>query len=123
MTTEQPMPMTSDLGDLLRTPLDPLLTDTNRLRLQAALIGLPNKGELAFRALRDLLALTDGNLGLHLRVLVEHGYASVRKEPRGLREISYYQATPKGRAAFAAHIAALEAIIAAAQGDLSDTTD
>ncbi len=109
------MPVT-DLRALLRTPLDPLLSDTTRLRLLAALIGLPAAGELAFTALRDLLELTDGNLGLHLRVLVERGYADIRKEPRGRRSVSFYRATPAGRAAFAAHIAALEAIVSAAQG-------
>lgn len=109
-------PPALDFRALLRMPLDPLLTDPTRLRLLAALIGLPAAGELAFTALRDLLDLTDGNLGLHLRVLVERDYAAVRKEPRGRRITSFYRPTPAGRAAFAAHIAALEAIIAAAQG-------
>ncbi len=104
------------LRELLRAPLDPLLADTNRLRLLAALIGLPVAGELAFTALRELLGLTDGNLGLHLRTLVEHGYAEVRKEGRGRRGRSFYHATPVGRAAFDTHVAALEAIVAAARG-------
>lgn len=104
------------LRDLLRAPLDPLLADTNRLRLLAALIGLPTAGELAFTALRELLGLTDGNLGLHLRTLVEHGYAEVRKEGRGRLGRSFYHATAIGRAAFDTHVAALEAIVAAARG-------
>ncbi len=104
------------LRDLLRAPLDPLLADTNRLRLLAALIGLPPAGELAFTALRGLLGLTDGNLGLHLRTLTEHGYAAVRKEGRGRLGRSFYHATAAGRAAFDAHVAALEAIVAAARG-------
>jgi DNA-binding transcriptional ArsR family regulator len=104
------------LRELLRAPLDPLLADTNRLRLLAALIGLPPAGELTFTALRALLGLTDGNLGLHLRTLVEHGYAEVRKEGRGRLGRSLYRATSGGRAAFATHVAALEAIVAAARG-------
>jgi len=105
------------LRGLLRTPLDPLLADTNRLRILAALIGLPTAGELAFTALRALLGLTDGNLGLHLRTLVEHGYAEVRKEGRGRLGRSFYRATTVGRAAFDTHVAALEAIVAAARGE------
>lgn len=98
----------------LQTPLDPILTDANRLRLMAALIGLPERGRISFTALRDLLDLTDGNLGMHLRVLVEMGYAAVAKERHGRRIQSLYAATHQGHAAFETHVAALEAIIAAA---------
>jgi len=102
--------------ELLQTPLDPVLVDTTRLRLMAALVGLPPDGRMSFTALKRLLALTDGNLGMHLRILVEVGYAGVSKEQHGRRSQSLYAATVQGRAMFAAHVAALEAIIAAAQG-------
>lgn len=105
---------------LLRAPLDHTLTDTTRLRLMAALIGLPPGGWMSFTTLRRLLDLTDGNLGMHLRLLLERGYASVTKAPQGLRSQSRYSATPQGRAAFAAHVEALEAIIAAARGAAPD---
>lgn len=101
---------------LLRTPLDHALTDATRLRLMAALIGLPPGGWMSFTMLRQLLDLTDGNLGMHLRMLVERGYASITKTPLGRRSQSRYAPTPQGRAAFAAHVEALEAIIAAASG-------
>ncbi len=80
----------------------------------AALIGLPERGRISFTAVRDLLGMTDGNLGMHLRVLVEMGYAAVTKERNGRRTHSLYAATHQGHAAFEAHVAALEAIIAAA---------
>lgn len=102
--------------DLLQAPLDPILVDTARLRLMAALVGLPPEGRLSFTALRRLLDMTDGNIGKHLRVLVEVGYADVDKERHGRRPQSLYTASARGRAAFAAHVAALEAIIAAAHG-------
>lgn len=105
-----------EIEDLLRTPLDPLLADAARLRAMAALVGLPAEGRIGFVALRRLLDLTDGNLGRHLQVLVEVGYVDVVKEYRGRRPHSLYAATLQGRAAFAAHVAALEDIIAAAQG-------
>ena len=82
----------------------------------AALIGLPERGRVSFTALRDLLDLTDGNLGMHLRALVEMGYVAVAKERNGRRTQSLYTATYQGHVAFEAHVAALEAIIAAAHG-------
>ena len=107
---------TAMMRDSLLTPLDPVLADATRLRLMAALIGLPERGRISFTALRDLLDMTDGNLGMHLRVLVEMGYAGVVKERGGRRIQSYYSAMHQGHAAFEAHVAALEAIIAAAHG-------
>jgi len=104
------------MQSLLQAPLDALLTDTARLRVMAALVGLPLEGRIGFVALRRLLGLTDGNLGRHLQVLVEMGYADVSREYHGRRPHSLYAATLHGRAAFAAHVAALEAIIAAARG-------
>ncbi len=104
------------LLDGLLTPLDPALVDTTRLRLMVALIGLPERGKISFTALRDLLGMTDGNLGMHLRMLVEIGYAAVAKERNGRRTQSLYAATHQGHAAFEVHVAALEAIIAAAHG-------
>jgi len=101
--------------ELLLSPLDAILTEPTRFRIAAALVGLPASGRISFTALRYLLDLTDGNLGMHLRVLVEVGYASVQKEAHGRRPQSLYAATNQGRAAFDAHVAALEAIIAAAQ--------
>lgn len=98
----------------LQTPLDALLVDATRLRLMAALNGLPASGRMSFTAIRGLLRLTDGNLGMHLRALAEVGYLDVVKTGRGSRSQSLYAATTLGRAALAAHVAALEAIIAAA---------
>lgn len=98
--------------ELLLTPLDQFLTDATRFRIMAVLVGLPEQGRMSFTAVRDLLGMTDGNLGMHLHLLVEVGYADVIKERRGRRMHSLYQATYQGRAAFNAHVAALEAIIA-----------
>lgn len=100
--------------EFLRTPLDPLLVDPARLRILAALMGLPEDGQLGFTALRDLLRLTDGNLGMHLRVLTEADYAEgVRTQPARGRARTLYAATPHGRAAFERHAQALREIIAA----------
>lgn len=114
-----------DIERRLHAPLDPLLTDGARLRLLAALLGVPDGGSLGFGALRGLLGLTDGNLGSHLSVLVEAGYidVAVAEAARGSRprrrRRSLYAATPEGRAAFGSHARALEAIIAASQSGRS----
>ena len=107
----------SSLEDLLRTPLDPTLVDAARLRIIAALIGLPPGGSLSFTALRRLLGMTDGNQGMHLRVLTEMGYIAVTQLSQGRRRQSHYSATAAGPAAFEAHVSALEGIITAARGE------
>jgi DNA-binding MarR family transcriptional regulator len=105
----------TELRQLLLAPVDPILADTNRLRVTAALIGLTGDARLSFTALRKLLGMTDGNLGQHVRVLLEVGYLSVTHVSRGRRRQSLYAATASGRVAFERHSAALAAIIAAAR--------
>ncbi len=91
--------------------LNPLIHQPTRLRIMAALISL-NEGEKAdFGFLRDLLELTDGNLSVHLQRLEEAGYAVVEKTYVGRRPKTWIWATAEGRAAFAAHVDALEAIV------------
>ena len=50
-----------------------------RLRIMAALVTLGPNEEVDFTYLRDLLEVTDGNLGAHLRKLEEAGYIAVNK--------------------------------------------
>jgi len=116
-SSESPSVVDSSLEDLLRTPLDPTLVDSARLRMVSALIGVPSGGSLSFTALRRLLGMTDGNLGMHLRVLTEMGYIAVTQVAQGRRRQSHYSATAMGRAAFEAHVSALEGIITAARGE------
>jgi len=101
------------LRSLLLAPVDPVLADLNRLRVAAALVGLPAGGQLSFTALRKLLDMTDGNLGQHVRRLVETGYVEVTRTSHGRRPQSLYEITAEGRAAFERHSAALGAIMAA----------
>jgi DNA-binding MarR family transcriptional regulator len=103
------------LRQLLLAPIDPVLADANRLRVTAALMGLTGDARLSFTALRKLLGMTDGNLGQHVRVLVEVGYLGVTHVSHGRRRQSLYAATASGRASFERHSAALAAIIAAAR--------
>ena len=50
-----------------------------RLRIMAALVTLEPGIEVDFSYLRDLLDVTDGNLGAHLRKLEETGYIAINK--------------------------------------------
>lgn len=103
-----------EVADLLRTPFDALLSDPTRLRLQAALVGLPSSGSMRFTALARALQLSDGNLGTHLAALVEHGYIETSTTLRGRRQTTWYRASEAGRRAFDEHVAALRAVVEAA---------
>jgi len=103
----------SQLADLLASPLDPVLSDPARLRIQAALHALPAATAMSFTILRKALMLTDGNLGMHLHVLMDAGFVASEESWRGKRRTTLYRATSAGRAAFDAHVRALNAIIAA----------
>lgn len=105
------------LWELLASPLDPVLSEPTRLRIQAALHALPDGAAMSFTMLRKALTLTDGNLGTHIHVLVEAGFVDTDERWRGKRRTTLYHATSAGRAAFDAHVRALNAIVrTAAEG-------
>ena len=81
-----------------------------RLRIMAALVTLEPADEVDFTYLRDLLEVTDGNLGAHLRKLEEAGYISVNKVFVERKPHTYVSATAAGRTVFQEHVAALESI-------------
>ena len=64
-----------------------------------------------FTYLRDLLEVTDGNLGAHLRKLEEAGYIAVNKAFVERKPHTYVSATAEGRKVFKEHVAALELIL------------
>jgi DNA-binding MarR family transcriptional regulator len=61
----------AELNDTIHQPV--------RLRIMAALVTLEPNDEVDFAYLRDLLEVTDGNLGAHLRKLEDAGYIAVNK--------------------------------------------
>ena len=81
-----------------------------RLRIMAALATLEPTDEVDFTYLRDLLDVTDGNLGAHLRKLEEAGYVAATKVFVERKPHTYIAATPEGRRAFQEHVKALESI-------------
>jgi DNA-binding MarR family transcriptional regulator len=70
----------------------------------------PNE-EVDFTYLRDLLEVTDGNLGAHLRKLEEAGYITINKAFVERKPHTYVSATAAGRRVFQEHVAALELIL------------
>ena len=67
--------------------------------------------EINFNELKELLAITDGNLASHLKALEESGTIKVQKGFIGRKTNTTYAVTKSGEKAFKAHIAALEKMI------------
>jgi DNA-binding MarR family transcriptional regulator len=82
-----------------------------RLRIMAVLVALEPSDEADFTYLRDLLEVTDGNLGAHLYKLEEAGYIAINKTFVERKPRTFVSATAEGRKAFQEHVAALESIL------------
>jgi DNA-binding MarR family transcriptional regulator len=82
-----------------------------RLRIMAALVTLEAGNEVDFIYLRNLLEVTDGNLGAHLRKLEEAGYIAVNKTFVERKPRTFVAATAVGRKVFQEHVEALESIL------------
>lgn len=82
-----------------------------RLRIMAALVTLGPDEEVDFTYLRELLEVTDGNLGAHLRKLEGAGYIDINKLFVERKPRTFVSATKKGRKVFDAHVEALESIL------------
>ena len=91
--------------------LDATIHQPVRLRIMAALVALEPGERVDFTWLRQILDVTDGNLGAHLLKLDEAGYITTEKTFVARKPRTYLAATSKGRAAYEDHIRALRAII------------
>jgi DNA-binding MarR family transcriptional regulator len=91
--------------------LNELIHQPVRLKIMAALISMQDDAQLEFTYLRDMLGLTDGNLGAHLRKLEEAGYVKIVKTFVARKPRTYVAITSMGKNAFDEHVAALEAIV------------
>ena len=93
----------AELNEIIHQPV--------RLRIMAALVTLGATDEVDFTYLRELLEVTDGNLGAHLRKLEEAGYISVTKTFIDRKPRTFVAVSPEGRKVFQEHVAALESIL------------
>ncbi len=91
--------------------LDRIIHEPARLRIMAALAALDHGEQMDFVRLRDVLGLTDGNLGAHLARLEEARYVRIEKAFVNRKPRTWVSATGRGRDAFDSHVAALREII------------
>jgi DNA-binding MarR family transcriptional regulator len=87
---------------------DPLLHQSVRSKLVSLLIA---NDELPFKALKDELEVTDGNLSSHLSKLEKECYIKIVKSFEGKRPKTVVHITDKGRKAFLAYIEELKSFI------------
>jgi DNA-binding MarR family transcriptional regulator len=91
--------------------LNEIIHQPARLRIMSVLVSLDSDLQPSFNYLKDVLELTDGNLGAHLRKLEEVGYIEICKTFVNNKPHTYITVTSSGRRAFAEHVAALEDIL------------
>jgi DNA-binding MarR family transcriptional regulator len=96
------------------TGLDDVIHQRARLGI---VVVLAEAGGADFTYLRDTLGLTDGNLGRHIQVLLDHGLVSVKKTFERNRPRTWVQITLDGRAALDHQIAAMKALVSRVEGD------
>ncbi|MDB5201577.1 MAG: hypothetical protein JWQ27_986 [Ferruginibacter sp.] len=90
--------------------LNKLFDSRVRLGIMSAL--MVNEG-ISFNELKELLAITDGNLASHLKALEENNIIKVEKGFIGRKTNTTYAITKPGTKAFKAHLDALEKMIRA----------
>ena len=95
--------------------LDPLLE--HRIRLAICVL-LARTREIRFARFKDVLSVTDGNLGAQLRKLEEADYITLRRTFERRRPVTWYRLTDNGRAALERHVHALDQLL----GDVPRTT-
>lgn len=90
---------------------DTIIHQPARLQIMSSLATLDGDAHVEFTYLRDLLSLTDGNLGAHLARLESAGYIRIDKRFVDRKPRTFIAATGKGRDAFEEHIATLKKIV------------
>ena len=86
--------------------LERVIHEKARLGILASLAS--HAAGLAFSELKQLCALTDGNLNRHLQVLQDAGLVEVTKLTDGPRPQTVCHVTEQGRSRFAEYISVLE---------------
>jgi len=89
--------------------LDRVIHERARLSVLTSLVSHP-KG-LTFVDLKELCALTDGNLSRHLRVLEEAKLVEILKGQDGNRPQTLCRLTSTGRKRFLAYLETLEQVV------------
>src|SRR5580700_7812387 len=90
---------------------DAIIHQPSRLKIMAALKGLPRGERLEFVRLRALLNATEGNLGAHIGTLENAGYIKVEKDFNGKKPRTRVSLTAAGTRAYADYVTYLRAIL------------
>lgn len=98
--------------------LDRVLHEKARLGILTSL--LARRDGLVFNQLRDLCALTDGNLSRHLTTLQEAGLVEIWKGFKGKRPQTLVRLTADGRRRFLGYLELLESIVSGALSSVDD---
>ena len=88
--------------------LDRVIHEKGRLAIMSMLAATP---ALSFTELRDALAMTDGNLTTHIRILQKEGFVVVSKSFANTRPLTTCTLSAAGKKAFAGYIDLLEQIV------------
>lgn len=100
----------SEAGRYAYDGLERVIHEKARLGIMASLVAHPEG--LLFPELKQLCALTDGNLSRHLQVLHEAGLVELWKGTRRNRPQTLCRLTVEGRRRFTEYISALEHVVA-----------
>ena len=111
--TKDASPSLESVGRFSYHGLDRVMHEKARLGILASLAA--HADGVLFNDLKQLCALTDGNLSRHLGVLSEAGLVEVWKGSTGSRPQTMYRLTATGRDRFADYISVLEKVVADAQ--------
>src|SRR5882757_474138 len=107
-------PISDGPGRFAYEGLDRVIHEKARLSIITSLATHPNG--LIFNDLKDLCALTDGNLSRHLQILSEAGLIQIWKGFKDNRPQTLCQLTDEGRKRFVEYITVLENIVTDAVG-------
>ncbi|WP_083201144.1 transcriptional regulator [Oerskovia enterophila] len=88
--------------------LDESVHQRTRLGVLAILAEI---NEADFSHLKNALQLTDGNLGRHLEVLVQHGHVELRKGSSAGRRRTWVRLTPQGRRSLMSEVELLKVLV------------
>jgi DNA-binding MarR family transcriptional regulator len=89
--------------------IDRVIHEKARLSIVASLASNPDG--LLFGDLKDLCALTDGNLSRHLTVLQDAGLVDLKKSFKNNRPQTWCKLTPAGKKRFTEYVTELENVI------------
>lgn len=105
---------TEGAGRFAYEGVERVLHEKARLSIMTSLVTHP--AGLLFADLKELCALTDGNLSRHLQVLQKARLVEVWKGFQGNRPQTLCRLTEEGRKRFMEYIAVLESVVADALG-------